>query len=77
MKTLSDLTALKCVRISGEEMILSADKNLFENILKLEQGKKLHMEKKYWYILLANPSGSLRKTKKSELKRSLEQNSIM
>lgn len=81
LKTLSDtVKKKKIVKVSGKEMILRADKNLFGNMLMIAQGRKLNMEEVLAHPLgpvpwtLANPDGSLRKTSKAELKRSLEKN---
>ena len=83
LKTLSDINKKKkVVRVSGKEIILRADKNLFGNMLIIEQGRKLDMKEVLSHPLgpipwtLAHPDGSLRSTTKSELKHSLEKNAI-
>ena len=83
LKTLSDINKKKkVVRVSGKEIILRADKNLFGNMLIIAQGRKLDMKEVLSHPLgpipwtLAHPDGSLRSTTKSELKRSLEKNAI-
>ena len=83
LKTLSDVNKKKkTVRVSGKEVILRADKNLFGNMLIIAQGRQLNMQEVLAHPLgpipwtLANPDGSLRKTTKSDLKRSLEKNAV-